>query len=137
MTRNTTGMSPDQIQATVSITRAIPLLGCLQFCVNVGASWVNRHVLPQLLNHQAQLELRLEAEALMSQPKRNSPSQEQFKRILIFALASLGGLFPILIVSVNLKPHADYILEMFVNSFVLASIGFSDVLHEFVVISAN
>ena len=135
ITKNTAGQGSDQFQGSMSVVNVITLLSCLQFFVNVGASWVNRHLLPQLLNHQAQLELVVhQAEAPMYQQTPNSKSAEKFQRIQILAFAFSFGLFPALSFAVSIKPHADYLLELFVASFVLALIGFSGVLLEYVVI---
>ena len=107
---------------------------CLQFFTIVGASWLNRHVLPQLLNCQIQLDLILESGVPLTQQQRYSGLRKQLERSLMLALAFIMALAPAVLLSINTQAHADFFAEVFVISFVLAYLWFSAVLQQSIII---
>ena len=128
---NATNLRPDQVEATLNIMKFIAFSSCLQFFVTVGASWANRHVLPELVNHQAQLDSTLEAGAHPTH-RWKSLSREQLERSLMLALAIMVALAPAALLGINAQ--ADYLAELFVHSVVLGYLGFSAVLSEYVIV---
>ena len=127
-------VKPAQVEASLNVLNVITLSSCLQFLVTLGASWANRHVLPQLLNHQAQLELKLQEIIGSPVNERSSTRVEMLKRLLMLAVTLTLASIPIFQMATNAQSHADSFLETFVNPFVLGSLVVSVVLHEYVIV---
>ena len=123
-------MRRDQVEASLAIMKFIVFSSCLQFFVICGASWMNRHVLPELLNHQVQLDLMLLETTGASSTRYGSKFRGQLERSLVLTLALIMALAPAVILSRN----AHAFLDLFFSSFVMAYLWFSAVLHEYVIV---
>ena len=127
--RNSTHSRQDQAESSLNIAKFIAFSSCIQFFVIAGASWLNRHVLPELLNHQRQLEL-----TLLGTPAQRNSWHEHLKRLLILASALMMASIPTFLVIMTTSPHPNAFLEIVLHSFIWSYTAFGAVLHEHMII---